>query len=76
MPGCDAVREAPYQLVFKATDDDAIPLSDVSTMNVKVIARPVSTTDAVPIGNAVEVDWSVHPCADSYYEALQSVGRL
>ena len=74
VPGCDAVREAPYQLVFKATDDDAIPLSDVSTMRVKVIARPVSTTDAVPIGNAVEVDWSVHPCAGSYSEALQAVG--
>ncbi len=74
VPGCDAVREAPYQLVFKATDDDAIPLSDVATMNVKVIARPVSTTDAVPIGNAVEVDWTVHPCTVSYNEALQSLG--
>ena len=74
VPGCDAVREAPYQLVFKATDDDAIPLSDVSTMRVKVIARPVSATDAVPIGNAVEIDWSVHPCAGSYSEALQALG--
>ena len=73
-PGCDAVREAPYQLVFKATDSDFIPLSDVATVQVRVIARPVTETAAVPIGNAVEVDWSVHPCADSYSPALQAVG--
>lgn len=73
-PGCDAVREAPYQLLFKATDASAIPLSDVSTMNIKVIARPVASTAAVPIGNAVDVDWSVHPCTDSYSEAQQQAG--
>ena len=73
-PGCDAVREAPYQLVFKVTDSDAVPLSDVATMNVKVIARPVSATSAVPIGNAVEVDWSVHPCTGNYNQAQQDAG--
>lgn len=73
-PGCDAVRQAPYQLVFKATDADAVPLSDVSTVQVKVIARPVGGTSAEPIGNAVEVDWPVHPCAGSYSATQQSVG--
>ena len=74
VPGCDAVRETPYQLVFKATDSYAVPLSDVATMNVKVIARPLTATTAVPIGNAVEVDWPIHPCTSSYSEALQAVG--
>lgn len=73
-PGCDAVREAPYQLVFKATDSDATSLSDVETVNVKVIARPVQSTTAVPIGNAVDVDWSVHPCADNYTAAQRAIG--
>lgn len=74
VPGCDAVRTAPYQLVFKATDGDVIPLSDVETVNVKVIARPVSSTEAQPIGNAVEVDWSGHPCTGSYNDAEQAAG--
>ena len=73
-PGCDAVRQAPYQVVFKATDQDAVPLSDVETVNVTVLARPVTATAANPIGNAVEVDWPVHPCASQYSEALQDLG--
>jgi gliding motility-associated-like protein len=73
-PGCDAVRQAPYQVVFKATDQDAVPLSDVETVNVKVLARPVTATVATPIGNAVDVDWPVHPCAGQYSEALQGLG--
>ena len=73
-PGCDAVRTAAYQLVFKATDADVVPLSDVETMNVRVLARPVVNTAASPIGNVVEVDWNVHPCADEYSEALQGLG--
>ncbi len=74
-PGCDAVRDAAaYQLVFKATDNDAVPLSDVETVNVKVLARPVTGMQAAPIGNAVEVDWAEHPCTDSYTEAMQSLG--
>jgi len=73
-PGCDAVRQAPYQVVFKATDQDAVPLSDVETVNVKVLARPLTATVATPIGNAVDVDWPVHPCAGHYSEALQGLG--
>lgn len=74
VPGCDAVREAPYQLVFKATDDNFTPLSDVATVLIKVIARPVSAMSATPIGNAVEVDWPVHPCTDAYTPAERAVG--
>lgn len=73
-PGCDAVREAPYQLVFKASDDRSPSLSDVETVRITVIARPVQVTSAVPIGNAVEVDWSVQPCADQYSPAQQALG--
>ena len=49
-------------------------LSDVETVNVTVIPRPVTATAAAPIGNAVEVDWPVHPCAGTYSTALQGVG--
>lgn len=73
-PGCDAVRQAPYQVVFQATDVDPVPLSDVETVRIRVLARSVASTSAQPIGNAVEVDWSVHPCADSYSEAMQNLG--
>lgn len=73
-PGCDAVRLAPYQVVFKATDSDAVPLSDVETVRVRVLPRPVVATSAAPIGNAVEVDWIEHPCTDSYTPAVQALG--
>jgi len=73
-PGCDAVRQAPYQVVFKATDVDAVPLSDVETVRIRVLARPVLATSAQPIGNAVEVDWFAHPCTDSYPLAIQDLG--
>ena len=73
-PGCDAVRQAPYQVVFKATDADAVPLSDVETVQIRVLPRPVAATSAQPIGNAVEVDWIVHPCTDQYSEAMQALG--
>ena len=73
-PGCDGVRQSPYQLVFKATDTDAVPLSDISTVNVTVLARPVGGTSASPIGNAVEVDWPIHPCASSYAPAIRALG--
>lgn len=73
-PGCDAVRAPAYQLVFKATDTDAVPLSDVETVNVHVLPRPVESTSASPIGNAVEVDWAVHPCLGQYNAAQQAQG--
>ena len=73
-PGCDGVRQSPYQIVVKATDTDAVPLSDVSTVNVTVLARPVVGTTASPIGNAVEVDWPTHPCASSYAPAIRALG--
>lgn len=73
-PGCDAVRQAPYQVVFKATDADAVPLSDVETVQIRVLPRPVVATSAQSIGNAVEVDWIVHPCTDQYSEAMQALG--
>ena len=73
-PGCDAVRQAPYQVVFKATDSDAVPLSDVETVQVRVLPRPVVATSAAPIGNAVEVDWVEHPCTDAYTPAVQALG--
>lgn len=37
---CDHVREQPYQVVFKATDNGAPPLASFAVWNIKVVAPP------------------------------------
>jgi hypothetical protein len=37
---CNHVKEQPYQIVFKATDNGAPPLATFSTWNIKVVAPP------------------------------------
>lgn len=64
-PTCEEVRLAPYQIIFKATDQgQAIPLTDISTAYVRVVAPPVEDTSAEAIGNSILLGWSGGTCSE------------
>lgn len=64
-PTCEEVRVAPYQIIFKATDQgQAIPLTDISTAYVRVVAPPVEDVFAEAIGNSILLGWSGGSCSD------------
>ncbi|MFI5172071.1 MAG: hypothetical protein ACHQFW_06745, partial [Chitinophagales bacterium] len=66
---CDHVRDQFYQVVFKAEDDfqlgfDVIPLVDLETWLIYVVAPPPQIIDAVPTANQITVTWQdVYECA-------------
>ena len=59
---CDHVRSQFYQVVFKVEDDfqlgfDEIPLVDLETWLIYVVAPPPQILDAVPTSNQITVTW-------------------
>lgn len=62
-PGCNAVRRLPHQMTFKAVDNGVpVNLFDLESVFIQVIAPPVDTLEAYPLGNTMVIDWSVSPC--------------
>lgn len=62
-PRCEEVREQPYQMVFKAEDFvTTVPLTDIETVNIRVIAPPVQNTNAVAVGSEISLSWDPHEC--------------
>jgi gliding motility-associated-like protein len=84
LPRCAEVREAPYQVLFKAQDAlNATPLSDIESVLIRVIAPPVQGVVAQAAGLEVEVSWQAHGCggdlpdwqvAAGGYEVYRRVG--
>lgn len=65
-PGCEEVRDAPYQMLFKATDfGNQIQLTGIESMNIKVVAPPVENPTAEADGNSMLLNWDENPCASS-----------
>jgi len=65
-PSCAEVRLAPYQIIFKATDQGtAVPLTDISTAYVRVVAPAVENVIAEAIGNTVLLGWTGGECSDN-----------
>jgi gliding motility-associated-like protein len=63
-PTCEEVRLTPYQIIFKATDQgQAIPLTDISTAYVRVVAPPVEEVSAESIGNSILLGWIGGDCS-------------
>mgnify|MGYP003376685877 FL=1 len=68
---CNHVRSQFYQVVFRAEDDfklgfDEIPLVDLETWLIYVIAPPPVILDAVPTANEITVTWQdPYSCEDS-----------
>ena len=77
VPRCEEVRLQPYQVSFIATDQGNIPLSDVETMSITVVAPSVKNPAATADGNHMDLAWNVTPCYDSFSNSeLNSVQYL
>ncbi len=61
-PDCNQVRRQPYTVVFKAQDNFAqggnkLPLTDVETWLIEVVAPPVQNVVAAVQGSTVNINW-------------------
>jgi len=75
LPQCEEVRPAPYQVLFRAEDSgNQIPLVDLESWFITVVAPPVENPLAEPNGNTFELSWDVSPCIDAFSEAQQTLG--
>ena len=55
---CSHVRKQPYQVVFRAVDDDpTVPLADIKFMNIKVIGPAPKDLKATVLGSAITLTW-------------------
>ena len=68
---CTHIRKNFYQVVFRASDDFSIgpvdiPLTDLESWLITVVAPPPEGLTATPIGNRIELAWdSLYSCFDS-----------
>ncbi len=68
-PECEEVREEPYQLIVRAEDNDnQVPLMDLETFQIRIIAPAVEIQEALPVGNGVILEWSPHSCLEALPE--------
>jgi gliding motility-associated-like protein len=61
-PECEEIRLQPYTITFEATDNASVPLTDIETVNITVVAPPVQNPEANAEGNQINLSWDVHPC--------------
>ncbi len=60
---CPHVRATPYQVIFKAEDDDNIvSLIDLATLNITVIGPATNNVSASGQLNGVAISWDPNPC--------------
>lgn len=65
---CDLVRKQPYQVTFKAEDSPAfndIPLVDLYTTEITVVAPAPANPSAGPEGRAIRLNWDPSICAQA-----------
>ncbi len=69
---CDNVRRLPYQVTFKAEDDDwheHLPnpnyLVDFLSVNITVIAPAPKNLSAMPSGNTIHLNWQQETCPNA-----------
>jgi gliding motility-associated-like protein len=62
---CSHVRKNPYQVYFRATDNDLpVNLFDLKSMNIKVIGPAPKNLVAVPLGNTIQLKWNKNRCSN------------
>lgn len=73
---CAHIRNNPYQLYFKATDNGSpVKLFDLKTANITVIAPPVKNPAVIPLGNTMVISWDLPPCLNaSGYKIYRRTG--
>ncbi len=63
---CDHVRLQPWQMVFKAEDNDPfVNLVDLVSMRIRVVAPAPQNLTVTPTGNSMNVSWSPSICSDA-----------
>lgn len=63
---CSHVRLQPYQVLFKAEDNDvSTPLVDIKTLNIQVIAPAPLNLIATPTGSSIKLDWQQEICSNA-----------
>lgn len=67
-PLCDEVRAEPYYVSFMATDQGNIPLTDVETVSIQVVAPAVENPMAEAVGNQMNLSWNLTPCFNAFDE--------
>ena len=63
---CSHIRLAPYNVLFKAVDNGPqVNLTSYKTLNIHVVAPKPENLLAEPVGNTIEVSWSLHACTQT-----------
>jgi gliding motility-associated-like protein len=63
---CAHVRRQPYQVVFKAEDNDPfVNLVNLKTYRVTVVAPAPENLTAAPTGNAIQLNWDQSLCQEA-----------
>lgn len=62
-PGCSIVRNRPYQVFFKAKDqENMVNLIDLHTTTIRVIGPPPENLVAVTEANSIQLSWDQSDC--------------
>jgi gliding motility-associated-like protein len=62
---CNHVRKNPYQVYFKATDDDKpVNLFDLKSMNITVVGPAPKNLTATALGNTIQLKWNKNRCSN------------
>lgn len=64
-PGCNAVRRQPYQMVFRAVDNNINQLADMETWRIKVISPPVQNLSANSFRGRITLNWNASFCGNA-----------
>ncbi|RDC64854.1 fibronectin type III domain-containing protein [Adhaeribacter pallidiroseus] len=59
---CTDVRERPYQVIFRAFDNAAVPLSDIKPWNIRVIGPSPTGFTAKIEGGGIRLNWESYQC--------------
>ncbi len=63
---CAHVRREPYQLVFKAEDNDSyVQLVDLQSVRITVVAPAPQNPAAIPTGNNMQLSWNQSMCTEA-----------
>lgn len=62
---CSHVRKNPYQVYFKATDNDSpVNLFDLKSINITVVGPAPRNLTAVALGNSIQLKWNKNRCSN------------
>jgi len=74
---CENVRLAPYQVTFQVADNDRIPLVDIATMNITVVAPAPENLIAEAVGSSIQLNWKPSPCLEAIgYKIYRRIGSF